>query len=289
MKKLEELTQEDIDQMSYNELISITLETNRPPGGIKTLKTVLKEAFIMPHHKILEVGTSTGFTAIELARLSGANITGIDINERSIKEAISRAMKLGVQSYTRFEVNNAMDLSYQDSSFDVVFCGNVTSYIPDRRKALEEYCRVLKDGGFLVAIPMFYLRTPPESLISKVSEAIKFTIKPEYKEYWMNFFKSDPFILHFSEDYKFDKITDARIEEFTNEILSMPHLAAMKKETLQKLAQKYSSQIQLFAENLSYMGYTMMVMRKEKFRFDSELFTGSRLLEGENYDQTGKT
>jgi SAM-dependent methyltransferase len=273
MIKLEELSPRDIEQMSYNELVGVTKETNRPPGGLNTVRTICKESLLVPGSEILEIGTSTGFTAIELARLIDARVTAIDINQMSLDEATERAQRAGVQGIT-FELNNAMDLSYSSSRFDMVFCGNVTSYIPDRKKALSEYTRVLKDGGFLAAVPMYYLHEPSKSLIERVSEAIKYPVNPDYKPEWQKFFQADPFVPIFSKDYRFDSIPPTRVDQYVRNILSSNHLQALRPDTRKTLREKYTSQINLFAENLSQMGYTIMLLRKENFRFDEELFTG---------------
>lgn len=275
MKKIQELTPRDIDDMSYNQLIGITHETNRPPGGINTIKTICREAFILPIHNILEIGTSTGFTAVEIARLTGAKVTAIDINSTSLQEASYRAKMMCVERKIKFEVNDATDLSYPNNSFEMVFCGNVTSYVPDRNRALFEYIRVLKNGGTLAAVPMYYRKKPSKDLIEKVSEAIKFKIQPEFRENCLNFFEKEPLVTYFSQDYEFDQIGKINIEQFTSEILSRPHLDKMEFKTKERLFEKYSNQIKLFAENLSIMGYTIRLLRKEKYKFDRELFTGS--------------
>jgi len=276
MKAINKLTSEDIEGMSYNQLIGLTRETNRPPGGYKSIEKICREAYITPAHRILEIGTSTGFTAIELARTAKAQITAIDINPQSLREARHRAKRMGAPN-VKFEINDATDLSYQSNSFDLVFCGNVTSYVPNRQKALSEYIRVLKDGGILAAIPMYYTEKPSKSLLKRVSDEIKFDITPEYRDDWTSFFSKDPMVMVSSSDYRFDKISDSRVEEFVADILSRKHLSRMRKDTLTTLSKKYSYQIKLFAENLSHMGYTIMLLRKEPFKIDQELFTGTKL------------
>jgi len=277
MITIEQLTPHAIDQMSYNELIGITRETNRPPGGLESIKLISRESNITPEHKILEIGTSTGFTAINLARLTKANILGIDINQYSLDEAKQRSKSMGVESKTQFELNDATNLTYPNSTFDMVFCGNVTSYVPNRLKALSEYTRVLKEGGVIAAIPMYYLKEPSKNLLNRVSEAIKYNISPEYKKDWLDFFNKPELSCFFSEDYKFDSIDEEKIIEFSKNIVSRPHLNAMRKDTKKRLTDKYIQQIKLFGENLSIMGYTIMLLRKEEFKLDPELFTSTRI------------
>ena len=40
------LTPEDIKKMSYNELIGLVRETNRPPGGTKTIAQAAKSCLL---------------------------------------------------------------------------------------------------------------------------------------------------------------------------------------------------------------------------------------------------
>lgn len=93
MKRLDELTVRDVEDMDYNNLISIVKETNRAPGGFKTLQEVANVTMLDSSKRVLEIGTSTGVSAIELARLTKCKIDSIDINPRSIEEAKKRAEK----------------------------------------------------------------------------------------------------------------------------------------------------------------------------------------------------
>ena len=65
MKKIENLTPEDIKAMSYNEIIGLVRETNRTPGGLNTIKTVARMLNLNNNSKILDIGTSTGHTALK--------------------------------------------------------------------------------------------------------------------------------------------------------------------------------------------------------------------------------
>jgi len=277
MKNIECLTPKDIEKMNYNELIGIVRETNRPPGGRKTLKKIIRECFVNQGTNILEIGTSTGFTAIEMAKMTRAKVMAIDINPVSLEEATYRAKRSGVSDNVEFKVDDATNLSFEDYRFDMVFCGNVTSYVPDRKKALGEYFRVLKNGGILVAIPMYYIDKPSRELTLRVSEAMGSELNPEYKDYWEKFFNTGQFSLELSEDYRFDRIPDSRLTQFVEEIFSADHLTKMRADALKTLRDKYSSNIRLFSENLSHMGYTLMMLRKEEYKFDSELFTSTKI------------
>lgn len=270
---LETLTAADIESMSYNELIGIVRETNRPPGGLRSIARIAQHTFVRPGQRILEIGTSTGVTAIELARLTGATVHGIDINPISLKEAQRRAVLYRVDILTHFKQEDATQMSYPDSFFRMVFCGNVTSLIADRTKAVVEYARVLEDGGFLAAIPMYYVREPSTELVARVSEAIKVNITPQYHKDWIEFFTLPNFSSYIVENYEFDTIPSSTVDSFVYQMMSQQHLNDLKPDIKEVFDRKYRQQMHLFQENLTHMGYTILILKKEPHPLDPELFT----------------
>lgn len=268
-------SKEEILKMDYNQLIGIVRETNRPPGGFKSILHIAQNTFITRETKVLEIGTSTGITAIELAKLTHCKITAIDINPVSIEEAKKRAVEEGVSEYINFEIQDATQLEYADNTFDLVFCGNVTSLISEREKALNEYLRVLKPNGILAAIPMYYIETPSDDLIDRVRAAIQVNIIPWNRKFWFDFFVKEGFELLYYEDYKFNRIDESEVKEFSKELLEQPHLNELSKEAKECLHKKYTDYMLIFRENLSHMGYSIIYLRKTEFIKDRELFTST--------------
>ncbi|WP_216628864.1 class I SAM-dependent methyltransferase [Microcystis aeruginosa] len=272
VSRLKNYTSEDILAMDYNQLISVVRETNRPPGGTNSIFKIAQRSFLKPESNVLEIGTSTGFTAIELARLIGCQIKAIDINEISLEEGKRRAEQLGVSHLITFEQCDATQTGYAAESFEMVFCGNVTSLIAKREDALTEYQRVLKPNGFVAAIPMYYIKEPSNKLVQDVSEAIQVEIKPLKRDYWIDFFDRKPLQLYWAQDYYFEWIEDKKVEQFITVILKRPHLQELSQETQEVLFERYRQFMYLFRDNLSHMGYTIMLLRKEKVQVDPELF-----------------
>lgn len=274
------ITSSELRGMNYNELISIIGETNRPPGGIRTVLDLVKNINITPSTKILEIGTSTGFTAIELSLRTGAQITSIDINEESIKIAKQRAEDHGVAKNIKFLVANAMDLPFENEEFDLVFSGNIISYIPDRKRALSEYIRVLKNNGVLFASPMYYLEEPSELLMEKVRDALKMDIKIDYENYWIEFFSNEQLDLFLKDDFDFDYLPDKEIKRYVKDILKTNKRfidsRIKNSDTIEDFCSLYETCIYLFRDNLSKMGYSELFFRKNSRGFDRELFTASK-------------
>jgi ubiquinone/menaquinone biosynthesis C-methylase UbiE len=275
--KLDALTPQAIDGMSYNELIGLVKETNRPPGGSTAIMEVARQCFLNPGKTVLDIGTSTGITAIELAQLTGCKVVGIDINENSLAEATARAKQKGVSHLCTFHKDDATALSFKDDYFDVVFCGNVTSLVSNREKALAEYARVLKPGGLLAAIPMYYIKEPSEQLVDDVCKAIRVNITPQYLQDWEKFFKVCPFVTLCQSNFKFEEIAIPVVDEFCQKILERPHLKGLTTESSKALEKIYTQYMQLFRVNLAHMGFSTMIMRKESPDIDAELFTCRKL------------
>lgn len=52
------------------------------------------------------------------------------------------------------------DIQYPDQSFDVVFCSHVLEHVPDDRKALREFYRILRPRGWaLIQVPLISDKT----------------------------------------------------------------------------------------------------------------------------------
>jgi len=52
------------------------------------------------------------------------------------------------------------DIKYGDRSFDVIYCSHVLEHVPDDKKAMREFLRVLKDNGWaILLVPIFARKT----------------------------------------------------------------------------------------------------------------------------------
>ncbi|MDP9583669.1 UNVERIFIED_ORG: ubiquinone/menaquinone biosynthesis C-methylase UbiE [Burkholderia contaminans] len=272
MDKLE-LSPEDVKRLSYNELIGIVKETNRPPGGRATVIEVAQQAFLTADSHVLDIGCSTGYTSIELARSTPADITGIDINPISIGEAENRRQRLELVN-ARFKVADATALPFEASVFDLVFCGNVTSLINDGERALSEYLRVMKSSGYLAAVPMYYIDPPANDLVRDVRAAIQVNIPVKYRTEAVEFFARPALELVHQSHWRFARKTDEEIDHFCREILSRPHVAAFPADVREAVVDTYTRFMHLFNLNLSHMGYTVMLLRKASLVDEGELFNG---------------
>ena len=107
-----ELTKEKVRELNYVDFISLLKETNRPPGGKQTVQEWIKYANITSSSRVLEIGSNTGFTSLELARVTGCKVIGIDVNENAINEAILLLNKdeKKIQNLVEFKLGDALSI-----------------------------------------------------------------------------------------------------------------------------------------------------------------------------------
>lgn len=70
-----------------------------------------------------------------------------------------------------------MDISaidYPDETFDVIYCSHVLEHVPDDRKAMREFCRTLKRGGWsILLVPITSDRTYEDPSITSPEDRLK--------------------------------------------------------------------------------------------------------------------
>jgi MPBQ/MSBQ methyltransferase len=95
---------------------------------------------------VLDVGCGIGGSSRILAREYGLDVTGVTISPRQVE----RARELSPPGLPlRFQVDDAMALSFPDASFDAVWSVEAGPHMPDKGVFAKELLRVLKPGGLL--------------------------------------------------------------------------------------------------------------------------------------------
>src|SRR3954466_6342073 len=112
-------------------------------------------ARVGPGLTALDVATGTGDLAIELAR-RGASVVGSDFSEGMLAKARLKAP-------LRWEQADAMNLPYEDDSFDVATVGFGARNFGDLGGGLREMVRVVRPGGRVVVLEITTPTKPPLS------------------------------------------------------------------------------------------------------------------------------
>lgn len=84
--------------------------------------------------------------------------------------AAERAKKYNIEDRATFRIADAKKLPFEDNTFEVVFSQFVISLL-DKEKALAEFMRVLKPGGFLGLVEIFKDTLIPYEVSRDIYEA----------------------------------------------------------------------------------------------------------------------
>jgi SAM-dependent methyltransferase len=95
--------------------------------------------------RVLDVACGKGATTRYLFdRFPSGEVVGINISEKQLDTARKNAPGC------RFELMDAVELRFEDESFDYLFCVEAAFHFDTRRRFLAEAVRVLKPGGRLL-------------------------------------------------------------------------------------------------------------------------------------------
>ncbi len=103
---------------------------------------------------VLDVGCGVGGPARYLAATYGCRVTGVDLTEEFVAVAQMLTERCRLDHFVDFRQANGLDLPFDDASFDMVWCQNVTMNIEDKAGFYREIARVLKPGGRFTSTEM---------------------------------------------------------------------------------------------------------------------------------------
>ena len=96
---------------------------------------------------VLDVGSGVGGPARTLAWKRNCTVVGLDLTPAFCEAARELTEIVELQSRVSFKVGSALDMPFDDESFDVVVTQHATMNIPEKPTLYREIARVLKPGG----------------------------------------------------------------------------------------------------------------------------------------------
>lgn len=100
---------------------------------------------------ILEFGCGFGEIGRQVAKISGANVTGLTMADIEIVGGNERIKKAGLEDQCKMVQGNYHKMPFEACSFDKVFGIYTLKYSADLETAISEAARVLKPGGRLLS------------------------------------------------------------------------------------------------------------------------------------------
>lgn len=104
---------------------------------------------------LLEIGCGLGFDSLEFLK-RGVRVTATDLTPTAVRLA-TRHFELEGYEAEDVRVENGLDLSFENETFDAVWSNGVLHATGDTARAIREVRRVLKPGGRAI-ISHFYRR-----------------------------------------------------------------------------------------------------------------------------------
>jgi len=114
-------------------------------------KDTMKRMNIQKGSKALDVCCGTADWSIALAEAVGkeGHVTGLDFSQNMLNVGIEKTKDM---SNVKLIQGNAMELPFEDNSFDYVTIGFGLRNVPDYMQVLKEMHRVVKPGGKVVCL-----------------------------------------------------------------------------------------------------------------------------------------
>jgi len=138
--------------LTFGNEVNCALEmAYKTPDIVAARQAVINALCLQAGQSVLDIGSGPGLLAKDMAEQVGSegSIVGIDLAENMLESATKLCEDL---PWVKFESADAMQLPYDDNSFDRVVSTQVYEYVSDLEGALAEFSRVLKPGGYGVIV-----------------------------------------------------------------------------------------------------------------------------------------
>jgi 2-polyprenyl-6-hydroxyphenyl methylase/3-demethylubiquinone-9 3-methyltransferase len=135
--------------------------------------------------RVIDVGCGGGILSESMA-LQGAQVTGIDLAEKSLKVARLHQLESGVQ--VDYRLIAAEDLAAAEpSGFDVVTCMEMLEHVPDPVSVMTACAQMVKPGGWVFFSTLN--RNPKSYLFAIIGAEYVLSMLPKGTHDWSKFIK----------------------------------------------------------------------------------------------------
>lgn len=100
--------------------------------------------------KVLNIGSGRGGADIFLAKNIGADLVSLDLSKEQLDEAKRTAERAGIADQVRHVKASMTDIPMEDAVLDVLWIQEAFFHCHDKKKAVQEFARLLKQGGRII-------------------------------------------------------------------------------------------------------------------------------------------
>jgi SAM-dependent methyltransferase len=137
------------------------------PARCSFVRKAYKTLPALDRPRILDIGCGRGGPTLELARLSGGEVVGLDIDQPSLDELAAEAVRAGLSDRVQVLNGSMFSMDFPAESFDILWSEGSIQFI-GFEQGLSEWRRFLRPRGFLVVHAGTWLRPhPPAEIVRR--------------------------------------------------------------------------------------------------------------------------
>ena len=121
-------------------------------NDVKWRKNIYKIAERLKPVDVLDIATGTADIALELSKIKGSKITGLDISEKMLDVGRQKVTERNLENKVSLVSGDAENLNFSKSTFDLISIGFGVRNFQNLEKGLLESFRVLREGGTLIIL-----------------------------------------------------------------------------------------------------------------------------------------
>jgi demethylmenaquinone methyltransferase/2-methoxy-6-polyprenyl-1,4-benzoquinol methylase len=121
-------------------------------NDVKWRKHIYKIASHLNPVDVLDIATGTADIAMELSKIKGSKIIGLDISEKMLNVGRQKIVDRNLQEKITLVSGDAENLNFSKNTFDLISIGFGVRNFQNLKKGLSESFRVLRDGGTLIVL-----------------------------------------------------------------------------------------------------------------------------------------
>lgn len=119
-------------------------------GGKPSTERLAALAGLTPGRHVLDVGGGLGGPARTLAVQFGCTVDVLDLTDSYVEAGRMLTKRMDLDGRVRFHVGNALEIPFEDGSYDAVWTQNSGMNIPDKERLYGGFHRVIRPGGRLI-------------------------------------------------------------------------------------------------------------------------------------------
>lgn len=102
--------------------------------------------------KVVDVGCGIGGSSRHIARRLGCEARGITLSPYQAQRGNELAKEQGLEGRTSFQVADALDMPFEDNSFDLAWSLESGEHMPNKSQFVNELFRVTRPGGRVIIV-----------------------------------------------------------------------------------------------------------------------------------------